>query len=92
MKWILDVVNCFKYLFKIVEINLILNLGINLLMLISVDYLEGVLFLILFIFVVIFVKFVEWNSFDGKLFFEEFNGFFFLMLLDLNGLGISYFM
>lgn len=92
MKWILDVVNCFKYLFKIVEINLILNLGINLLMLISVDYLEGVLVLILFIFVVIFVKFVEWNSFDGKLFFGEFNGFFFLMLLDLNGLGISYFM
>lgn len=42
MNRILDVVNCFKYLFRIVEINLISNLGINLSMSISVDYFEGV--------------------------------------------------
>ena len=42
MNRILDAVNCFKYLFRTVEINLISNLGINLSMSISADYLEGV--------------------------------------------------
>lgn len=90
MKRILDVVNCFKYLFKTVEINLISNLGINLSMSISVDYLEGVSAPILPTSAAIFAKFAGRNSLDGKPFFGEFNGLFFPMLLDLNGLGISY--
>ena len=42
MNRFLDAVNCFKYLFRTVEINLISNLGINLSMSISIDYFEGV--------------------------------------------------
>jgi len=89
MNRFLDAVNCFKYLFRTVEINLISNLGINLSMSISVDYSEGVSppFLATS---AMFAKFAELNGLCEKPFLGKFTGLFLPMLLDLNGLSTIY--